>query len=239
MKPTRWLAWWLLALLVAGGLASLGRWQSHRAVEKQAMLDAVAATLAERRPSPLAAQSRAPGTGYDWAEGDGDFIAAPALLLDNQRHGDAVGVREYRVFQPIGGRAVLVDLGWRPMRGDRQLPPPQVLPMRARLRGLMAPPPASGIALGPAFVESARDRWLLMRVDLPALSQALKLDLSPRVLRLDPALPIGSARDLDVLPNTLTPDRHRGYALQWYALSVAVLVIALVLTFRPFRRPRP
>jgi surfeit locus 1 family protein len=239
MKPPRWLVWWLLTLLVAVGLASLGRWQSHRAVEKQTMLDAVAATLAERRPSPLAAQSRAPGTGYDWTEGDGDFLTAPALLLDNQRHGDAVGVREYRVFQPTGGRAVLVDLGWRPMHGDRELPPPQLLQTPARLRGLMAPPPASGIAMGPAYIESARDRWLLMRLDLPALSTALKLDLAPRVLRLDPALPIGSARDLDVLPNTLTPDRHRGYALQWYALSVAMLVIALVLTFRTFRRKKP
>jgi surfeit locus 1 family protein len=56
------------------------------------------------------------------------------------------------------------------------------------------------------------------------------------VLRLDPAMKIGSVRDLDILPNTIGPERHRGYALQWYSLSVAVLVIALVLTSR---RPRP
>ena len=83
---------------------------------------------------------------------------------------------------------------------------------------------------------TAPDRWLLTRMDLAALSTALNLDLAPRVLRLDPALPIGYARDLDVLPNTLPPERHRGYALQWYSLAVAVIIIALILTFR---RPRP
>ena len=42
--------------------------------------------------------------------------------------------------------------------------------------------------------------------------------------------PLGFARDLDVLPNTLPPERHLGYAVQWFALALAVLVTALVLT---------
>ena len=56
--------------------------------------------------------------------------------------------------------------------------------------------------------------------------------LPPRVLRLDPALPIGYARNLDVLPNTQPPSRHLGYAVQWFALAAAVLATAAVLTFR-------
>ena len=39
-------------------------------------------------------------------------------------------------------------------------------------------------------------------------------------------------RDLDILPNTLSPERHLGYAVQWFGLAIAVLVIALVMTFR-------
>ena len=60
--------------------------------------------------------------------------------------------------------------------------------------------------------------------------------LDDGVLRLDPALPLGYERDLELLPNTLTPDRHRGYALQWYGLAATVLVIALLLTVRALRR---
>jgi cytochrome oxidase assembly protein ShyY1 len=39
-------------------------------------------------------------------------------------------------------------------------------------------------------------------------------------------------RDLDILPNTLTPERHLGYAVQWFGLAITVLVVALVLTFK-------
>ena len=38
-----------------------------------------------------------------------------------------------------------------------------------------------------------------------------------------------------MLPNTLPPEKHRGYAVQWFALALAVLVTALVLTFRKAR----
>ena len=69
------------------------------------------------------------------------------------------------------------------------------------------------------------------------MAAALRLPgLAPRILRLDPALPLGYARDLELLPNTLPPDRHLGYAVQWFALAAAVLVIALVLTVRRRRR---
>ena len=75
----------------------------------------------------------------------------------------------------------------------------------------------------------------MTRIDLPALSQALHEDLGARVLRLDPKLQIGYLRDLELLANTLPPERHRGYAVQWFGLAFATLITALFLSFR--RRP--
>jgi cytochrome oxidase assembly protein ShyY1 len=46
-------------------------------------------------------------------------------------------------------------------------------------------------------------------------------------------LPLGYARDLELLPNTLPPERHRGYALQWFGLAFATFAAALFVTFRP------
>ena len=71
-------------------------------------------------------------------------------------------------------------------------------------------------------------------MDLDALSADLGLVLAPRILRLDPSLPLGYARDLDVLPNTLPPERHRGYALQWFGLALTTLLLSLYFAF--FRR---
>ena len=45
------------------------------------------------------------------------------------------------------------------------------------------------------------------------------------------ATPLG-LRDADPLPNTLPPEQHRGYAVQWWALATAVAVIWLVLAWR-------
>ena len=224
--------------------ASLGLWQSRRAIEKQAMLDAAAQVLAQRHPvSLLQASDPAHARSYDWAVGTGAFPNAQPLLLDNQMRAGRAGVRVYRVFYPdaplpytVAGHAMLIDMGWLPLAGDRALPEVSFpVSNRIELRGLLAPPPSTGLALG-AGIAHQEDVWLLTRIDLAAIGQvvngARRLTLAPRVLRLDPSMPLGFERDLDVLPNTLPPERHRAYSWQWFALALAVLVTALILTFR-------
>lgn len=227
---------WTLALVAIALFASLGRWQLGRMDQKQAMLDQVAATLERRQPLPLAAAAdQARARDFDWAQGQGRFLAAPAILLDNQQREGRPGVRVYRAFAPTDGAPLLVELGWLPLPGDRTMPQPAPIEGQQRIRGLLAPPPSAGMAKGVSAATAAGD-VLVVRLDAPGLSGQLGLDaLPPRVLKLDPDLPLGHARDLDVLPNTLPPQKHLGYAVQWFGLAAAVLVTALVLTFR-FRR---
>lgn len=225
--------WLLLGLLAVAGLARLGFWQWHRAQEKEAMLAGVRAVLSDRRPVALADTGR--GRGYAWAAGRGHFRPAPVLLLDNQRRGQAVGVQVLGIFEPQAGAPLLVELGWLPMPPDRRLPRPTLPTGMLEIAGLLTPPPAPGLALGADHLAQG-EHWLLTRVDIAALSKATGLALAPRVLRLDPALAdLGFVRDLDVLPNTLPPERHRGYALQWFGLSATLLAITLLLFLR--RRP--
>ncbi|HEU4774176.1 MAG TPA: SURF1 family protein [Lysobacter sp.] len=227
---------WLLALAAIAVFASLGFWQLRRAVEKQAMLDAAAQVVTERRAVPLAAAAQPDGIDrYDWSSGTGGFADSPALLLDNQQREGRVGVRAYRIFAPDQGQPLLVELGWLPLPGNRTMPSVPRPEGRFMLQGLLAPPPSSGIALGPGMARSG-EAWLLMRVDIPAIRTETGVPLSPRVLRLDPASPLGYARDLELLSNTLPPDKHRGYALQWFGLALAVFVTALILTFKQPRR---
>ncbi|HZX76430.1 MAG TPA: SURF1 family protein [Lysobacter sp.] len=229
---------WTAAILAIALFANLGLWQSRRAVEKQAMLDAAAEVMRTRTPQPLSRAGDAQrARDYDWAAGSGSFDARDALLLDNQQRNGRAGVRVYRIFVPQQGGPLLVDLGWLPLGGDRKLP--QVLRPEGslQLRGLLVPPPSTGLVMGPALSRQD-DAWLMTRVDLDAIAKAtgLSVPLAPRVLRLDPELRIGYERDLELLPNTLPPDQHRGYAVQWFALALAVLVTALILTFRKRRR---
>ena len=239
-RPRTMVVGWVLAVLAIASFTSLGVWQSRRAIEKQAMLDASARVLALRDPVS-SAQAFAPARArdYDWYVTRGGFAARAPMLLDNQMRDGRVGVRVYRVFYPDDGGELLVDLGWLPVAGDRALPriaPADPRPME--LRGLLAPPPSPGLILGEAMILSGH-AWLMTRIDMPSVKRTVGnpgLPLAPRVLRLDPALPLGFDRDLQLLANTLPPDKHRGYALQWYALALTVLATALILTFRRPRR---
>lgn len=232
---------WALALPLAALFAALGAWQFGRGGDKQATLDAVDAQLAGRSPRPLAMAADDSRTqAHDWAAGEGRFAEGPAVLLDNQQREGRVGVRAYRAFVPSDQAAapLLVELGWLPLPGDRTLPPvPR--PDATHVAGLLAAPPSPGIGAATA-VPQPDGSVLATGLDMQALAPLLgQPRLATRILKLDPALPFGHARDLDVLPNTLPPERHLGYALQWWALSLAVLVVALVLTLRRPRASRP
>lgn len=240
---------WTLALAVIVLFASLGRWQLSRMDEKQAKLDAAAQALGNHVPQPLLlASDPKRSSAYDWAAGSGS-IAGSTVWLDNQIRAGRPGVRMYCVLLPDDGvQAVLVDAGWWPIDGRRTLPVfgcPRG--QGVAVRGLLAPPPSSGLAQGAALVDSGPQRWLATRLDLPVIARELGLStgIAPRVLRLDPVRGKGDAgvmlapgeRDLDILPNTITPDRHLGYAVQWFGLALAVFVVALVLTLRNRKRP--
>lgn len=228
---------WALALLAVALFVKLGLWQSQRAVEKQAMLDAVAQVLARRQAVPLAQAADAGRRhAYDWSAGAGRFAEHGPLWLDNQQRDGRAGVHAYRVFLPEGAPPLLVDLGWLPLPGDRAMPAIARPRGRIEVRGLLVPPPSSGLALGSGIAKQG-EGWVLTRLDTGVVSRTLGLPapLAPRVLRLDPAVPLGYARDLQLLANTLPPERHRGYAVQWFALAAAVLATALILTFRKAR----
>lgn len=235
---------WLLALAAMAAFAALGRWQLARMHEKQAMLAAASHALDKRTPQPLLLASDPKRAGeYDWASGNGSLLDA-TLWLDNQQRNGRSGVRMYCVLLPDDGvQAVLLDAGWWPLDARRDLP---VFGCPAReaqaVRGLLAAPPSSGIAHGDALAATGQRRWLATRLDLAAVAQALRLPsgIAPRVLRLDPqrertddgAMLVPGERDLDILPNTLTPERHLGYAVQWFGLALAVFVVAIVLSLR-------
>jgi surfeit locus 1 family protein len=229
---------WTLAVLAIALFMRLGVWQSQRAVEKQAMLDASAQVLQRRTPVALTqAANRERIHDYDWAVGAGRFADQGPLWLDNQQRDGRAGVHAYRVFVPEDAtQPTLIDLGWLPLPPTRVMPTIALPKGRIEVRGLLVPPPSSGLALGSGIARQG-DGWVLTRIDMDVVSRTLDLQppLAPRVLRLDPALPFGYERDLQLLANTLPPERHRGYALQWFALAIAVLATALILTFRKAR----
>lgn len=237
MKPHA--GYLLAALLLAGAFAALGTWQLGKAGLKRERLAQQDAALQRSAPRPLAPLLGAPGgaDAVDRVAGRGRYLA-PLLLLDQQQRGGRVGVRVYGVAEVEGAASrLLVDLGWIAMPGARTLPQPPLPGGDRALEGLLAPWPGQGLRLAEnAWPEDPAATPLLTHLDRTELQRRLGLPLDARVLRLSPALDYGHARDLDLLPNTLPPERHLGYAVQWYALATAVLVTFLLLSRRARRK---
>ena len=229
---------WSLAVLAIALFCTLGAWQLQRKASKEVLLGQASAALAAA-PLPLAEALEGP-VALHQVRGQGRFLARQ-VLLDNQLREGRAGIRVYQPFLADGSqRWVLVDLGWVPMPGDRHLPGLAPVADEHELQGLLAPAPAAGVAMGEAMQAVSADTWLAVRLDTQRIARELQLPgpVSTQVLRLDPAIPLGHARDLQMLPNTLPPSRHLGYAVQWFGLALAVLVIALLLEWRQRRRRR-
>ncbi len=225
--------WAVAALLLAAFFANRGQWQLGRAREKESMLAAVAA--AERAP-PLDLAA-VPGFVARPVRvvARGQYDAAHELLFDNQSEAGRAGVRVLTPFRVSGSsRQLLVDRGWLPVDPSTRRPasieaPP---PGEVELRGLFTDLPGVGVRMGDGSVGFSTQRPLLNYLDATALRRALGAGLVDGLLRLDADLPGGFLRNYQPVPAAMPPARHRGYALQWFALAATVVVVWLLLAFR-------
>jgi surfeit locus 1 family protein len=216
---------WLFVCLFVG----LGSWQVYRAQQKKILLQ----TYATRRQHPPLSADMLTSSHHDWrfypVTLQGHFSNQHTILLDNQIFHGRVGYEVYTPFQAKGlGMAILVDRGWVPL-GDSRQQLPAIPPARsvATITGILTASPTY-VAFG-AMQESASLTWPL-RVEfihLPALARLLQQPLFPYVVRLPPH--DASAFSIEWHMVTLSPERHLGYAVQWFALALTLLILSTAL----------
>lgn len=212
-------------------LGGLGTWQLQRAQVKEQM-------LAERRAASKAEAvdlSRAAKPQRLYGErvvASGRYLGTRQLLLDNQVWEGRAG---YRVWTPLklpDGRLVLVDRGWIPMGSDRAHPPRPKSPTGQRqVHGLLRNWPEPGMRLEDADACAERD-WPRV-LNYPRYTQVAcqyRASVVDGLLLLEEDADGGFPRDWGDVG--LPPTRHIGYAVQWFALAAAVLVIFVVVNVR-------
>ncbi len=221
----------LLTLVVAGLLGSLGNWQLERASEKELLLaqreryaDATPVSLTGEMADPEALRLRP-------VQSRGSYLPERQLLLDNQIENGRVG---YQVLTPFvlegGDTAVLVNRGWVPMGATRQDIPAIAVGAELRgIEGLANNPPQVGMRLGSGADQGFWPR-VIQYVDPEELAWVLRRPLLPIVVQLDPTEADGYVREWKVV--SFGPERHRGYAFQWFSLMAAVVVLYLALNLR-------
>lgn len=202
---------------------ALGFWQLSRADQKQALVDEF-----ERRQAaaPVAVDSlNGSVRQYVRIMAQGRFDNERSILLDNRIRQGRAG---YEVVTPFevapSGRWLLVNRGWIAAGPSReQLPPVPAVTGKVALSGYLYQP-GDPFTLGE---EQWREHWpqVLQNLDAERLADRLGVALDGYSLRLDDGAP-GALRVGWTVIN-VQPERHIAYAVQWFALAAALVVLAL------------
>jgi surfeit locus 1 family protein len=228
----RWVPWVAGTLLLALFL-SLGNWQLQRADEKRTVLtDFEAAAEARHQPLDLSVDPLAL-LRFQPVAVTGRYLPERQFLLDNQVREGRVG---YRVITPLvdaRGRTLLIERGWIPRSPERGMLPDVSEGMNAdpvSIQGQVYVPFGEGFRLGDMDDAASWPR-VIQYLDFEAMGARLERDVVPLTVRLDPDQPQGYLRDWrPVLP--MGPERHLAYAVQWFGLALALVIIAIVMTYR-------
>lgn len=211
-------SWGLLALtlLMTMLMVTMGIWQLSRADDKRQLLQewqqrrGIALTLDEALTieAPFAYR----------LEVSGLYLAGGDLFLDNQTHEGRAGYRLIRPLQTPYG-LLAVDAGWWPADPDRRRLPVVTVPEGpVQLSGVLVRPYRPPLSLGGAPDPQARR---INGLDPDLLQARWGQRTLPFVLRLE-------AEGTEWQPVVMGPERHLGYAVQWFAMALAVWVAALV-----------
>ncbi len=211
----------IFTMLVFSSLIKLGFWQIERALEKEQRQERIQA-LSQRDALSLAQVKALEGL-QDGINDlpiklTGTFDAEKVFLLDNQPDKGRLG---YRVYQIIvsNGDTILVNLGWVQGSIDRNVLP-EITPVTGQhtisghIREIEV-----GIQLQAQNLTDATWPLRVQQIELDKFSALINKKLLPFVVYLDTKETLGYKKNWQ--PIVMPPEKHRGYAFQWFSLALA------------------
>lgn len=215
----------LVVLLLLPILVALGFWQLSRGEQKRELL----ASYAERRAAePLSVHEllSVQDPAFRRVRLHGHFDTEHSLLLDNRQHDGQVGVELLQPFQDqASGNWLLLNRGWLPWP-DRRTPPVFSTPEQpVSLDAWVYVAPGATFQL---HADPAGARWprLVTAVEPGKLWSELGRSGFAYEVRQES----GPGAYLTQWPVVaMGPEKHLGYAVQWFAMALALFALYLYL----------
>ena len=225
----------LVVLILLPILIRLGFWQIDRAGEKEHIqqLFEQRAQLPEVPITELAADlSDIEALKYRQVSVTGKYDNQHQILLDNKVYNQVVG---YHVLTPIRinntDKAVLVNRGWVPGSLDRRILPKISSPdQQIEINGVISIPSSKVFTL--SDYNRAGDNWpaVYQWIDFKDMQHATGLNLLPVVILQDPKDKDSFVRNWSKV--SLKPEKNISYAVQWFTMAFALIVIYIVVNLR-------
>lgn len=228
-------SWLAIALLTAGLFlfCVLGFWQLDRAAEKEQLLAAYA-TQADAPVMSLAkAREQSQAGLLPHVKVSGRYDVTHTYLLDDQVRNGRQGRLAFALFFPNDGALpLLVNRGFVAHGRDGSMPKLPDLPADpVTLEGLYGSVPGTGLRMGGNSLPG-QSNWpkLTIYMDTAEIGEDLgrKIDSGVLLLDADPE----SAFVREWTPQIIPPEKHLGYAFQWFCFALASLIIFIVLHWR-------
>lgn len=225
--------WWptVVTALLLPLLLSLSYWQWQRAGAKQQLLERFTASQ-QHAPQPLLALHDLADAAqrYQPVTVQGRWLHQYSAWLINQPQHGVLGAHLYTPLQLQDGRWLLINRGWHAWHMGQALPTVPTLDTElSTLHGRLAQPINPALRLGAGDADWPR----LTYIDYLALQQRWNTTLLPVVVLLDADSASGYQRDWQPQFGSMTPERHRGYAVQWLALALTLVLLYGYSRFRP------
>ncbi|GAA3963587.1 SURF1 family protein [Allohahella marinimesophila] len=221
----------------------LGLWQLSRSDEKADLMSRLEAG-SEAEPRLFDWQSSDRPEGFTRLRIKGEFLPDRQVLYDNQIFQGAFGYRVFTPFcDPETQSCLLVERGWVPGDARRStLPSAEALSVPEGLVEIVGQ--ADTLQAAPLIMENTeanarKAQWprrVQMMVDPPALLEGFadsafladrpaSPSVLPWVLRMAPESPGGLQPFWT--PNVMSAAKHTGYALQWFAMAIALMALTV------------
>ena len=204
-------------------LLVLGFWQLERAEQKRAVLQQVQQRQAGA-PVELNERDLKNLPPYTRVIARGEFNNHHIWLVDNRQRDGQIGFEVVQIFKPENRPSLLVNRGWIP--GDvSRTRLPQVPLVNGKVSLFAQLYPVTQHPLLSAQAEKAGWPRVITEVDVAQMAEDAGMALTDGILKLDEASP-GAFRTGWQAVNMM-PERHTGYALQWFGLALALVVLTL------------
>lgn len=219
----------IVALIVFASMVSLGFWQLGRAQQKLVIKEQMEDR--QNQQIDLNASTSEDLLQFNLAVAQGRYMVDHTVLLDSQVNEGQVG---YHVLTPFAlddsEAVILVNRGWVAAGQSRQQKPSVSTPAESlRVTGRLNKPPSKPMLWNDSAPLVQDGAWQYM--DLVRFRQQTGLPVLPLWLELDKTLDGagGYVRQWRAYDDNWV-SRHRGYAVQWFAMALAFLIMCVYVS---------
>ena len=222
----------IIYLLILPILLRLGFWQLDRAEEKRALIELF---KQQNELGPLTILDTVKfdkKLNYRTAKVSGKYNLSKQIFIDNKIYQGKIGVNVITPFKLKGSEySILVNRGWVPMIIDRSALPKINTPSNAlTLNGKLKVLSGKTFTIGEQYQSNQGWPALMQWLNIADIEKKSGLKLLPYVFLLNEKEQSGYVRNWK--PVVMQPEKSTSYAVQWFALALALTIIYIVVNLK-------